>query len=365
MIKRILGVIFILLFFILLFYPFLSWQFDSKKALSVAVMDKTVPQNDYREHKGLYWVLDHKKVRDPSGESYQLESDYYGYDPEEYQGDESFEIPDPVDLIYVADTYGVYDKDLQGNPLGERSELLYGGLTIYEWNQIMMNKTDENTLIVEFNSLASPTNPSVRKLVEKNLGITWTGWIGRYFKELDDGEVPVWLRENWERQHDQEWKFKGKGLAFVNDHDYVIVLPSEDVHDKVQFKWEKEARSLYPDAVDGEYGYWFDIIQPTEEVDVEARYELAISPKAEELLEDNGIPASFPAILHNKERKTYYFAGDYADVGEDYYARWSMPSWYKHVNSFFNADDAFFWKVYAPLMESIIDAQSSVGESDV
>ncbi|OEH94296.1 hypothetical protein [Bacillus solimangrovi] len=341
----------------LYFYPFLSWYFMNEKPLSISVIDKTVPRNDYREHRGFFWVLNHMKVRKHTEEKYEIDKDYYGYDPETYKGDEVFEIPDDVDLIYVADTYGVYEEDLRENIFGERSKLLYGELTIYEWNRVMANKTKENTLIVEFNTFASPTRPEVRKIVEQNLGITWTGWMGRYFPELDDSEVPVWLKENWEAQTGDVWDLKGEGIAFVNEIDRVIVIESDDLFDEVRFLWKEIGLTKYPYVSNSKYRYWFDIIMPSEDMIVEATYELQLSEQAKNLLKKEGIPLTIPAILHNPNEKMYYFSGDYSDVNTDYYSDWSMPGWYYQVNALFNPDDAFFWKVYVPLMKSIIQEQ--------
>jgi hypothetical protein len=343
----------------LMLYPFLMWYLLDEKRLQISVVDKTVPKNDYREHLGLFWVLEHNKVRKDQQAKYELAKDYYGYNPETYEADTVLEIPETVDLLYVADTYGVYKADLQDNILGERSPLIYGGLTIFEWNRIMDKKTSDTTLIVEFNSLASPTDISTRRVVEQNLGIQWSGWIGRYFPDLADEDVPVWVKKNWEAQTGETWDLTGEGLVFADEADQVIILEEKDFAGQVDFKWSKEAAGTYEHVKDSAYGYWFDIIIPSEKVSVEANYELNISEQAKKLLAKNGIPLKYPAILHNKNEKTYYFAGDFADVNTSYYTHWRLPPWFYSVNAFFNPMDRFFWEVYVPFMNHIIQEQSA------
>ncbi|WP_078410075.1 hypothetical protein [Priestia abyssalis] len=341
----------------LMVYPFLMWHLMEEKGLQLFVIDKTVPKNDYREHLGLFTVLEHNKVRKDKHTKYELMKDYYGYDPEDYKGDTEFEMPDAVDILYVADTYGVYEADLQDNVRGERSPLIYGGLTIFEWNRIMDKKTSDNTLIVEFNSLASPTEVPTRKVVEQNLGIEWSGWIGRYFPDLEDKEVPVWLKKNWEVQTGEQWDLTGRGLVFADETDKVVIIREQDFEGQVDFRWSKEAAGTYEHVKDSAYGYWFDIVIPSEKVTVEANYELNISEQAKKVLAKNGIPLKYPAILLNKDEKTYYFAGDFADVNTSYYTHWRLPAWFYSVNAFFNPMDRFFWEVYVPLMNHIIREQ--------
>lgn len=165
-------------------FPWFLWLAKDHVPLEIAVVDKTVPTEEYREHRALFWTLKHSKVsKDKS--SYQEDKDYVGYHPDTDTGDEILILPTNPDLLYVADTYGVYKKDLEGNPFGERSDLLYGGLNFFDWNRIIEAKGKNTTLIVEFNSIASPTPTLVRNLVEETVGISWSGWVGRYFEHLE------------------------------------------------------------------------------------------------------------------------------------------------------------------------------------
>ena len=67
---------------------------------------------------------------------------------------------DESDIIYIADTYGVYKEDfpwIKKDREGYRSSLIYGGLQMEEWEAITdrLQQKKRSTLIAEFNSLAS------------------------------------------------------------------------------------------------------------------------------------------------------------------------------------------------------------------
>lgn len=65
-------------------------------------------------------------------EFFRFDRDYYGFFPQSessYQVREIEGLEKRPDLIYLADTYGVYEDDyLKQNPRGTRSELMYGGI---------------------------------------------------------------------------------------------------------------------------------------------------------------------------------------------------------------------------------------------
>jgi len=336
--------------------PFTIWVFQKSLLLNIVVINKTVPQNDYREHLGLFWILHHRKIVNAENHKlYDIKEDYYGYNPEELTGEKKLIIPDDIDLIYVADTYGVYEEDFRGNIRGERSEKLYGGLTFYEWNRIMHAKTLDNTLVVEFNTIQSPTDISVRRIVEQNLSIKWTGWIGRYFSNMQSEEVPIWLIENYEEQTKKDWSFKGEGIAFVHESDKVVVLDKKDINGAIQFKWTKEGKEHYEVNSNSTYTYWFDMVIPQDEMTVEAQFEIPLTNSGVKTLNAHQIQSKFPAILRNPEENMYYFAGDYADVRHHYFSKWVLPKSFYRLMAILNKGDRFFWDVYIPVMTQIFE----------
>ncbi|WP_053363284.1 hypothetical protein [Bacillus sp. FJAT-27251] len=346
------GAIFALL--LLIGAPFFFWYLKPAVPMGVAVIDKTVPNADYREHNGLFWVLEHHKITNMDGEPYEKDKDYYGYQPDEFSGDLEFWPPAPPDLIYLADTYGVYSEDVNENSRGDRSSLLYGGLTEQEWEAILQARAKDTVLLMEFNSIASPTKNSVRKSVEESMSFEWSGWIGRYFPDMQDREIPSWLINNYQDQYQQQWKFEGEGIVFVDENDKVVVLDSGDFDGEVYFQWTKEGRNHYPYARNSSYGYWFDIVEPNSGAIVEANYHVNLKDNGRQILKDHGLPGKFPAVIHHPQNRTYYFAGDYADVETTSWPKWVMPNVFYEMMAFIEPKEAFFWSSYFPMMTQIL-----------
>lgn len=352
---------------IVLSLPIVLWYAANEHSLNVAIIDKTVPNETYREHAGLTWLLNYMKITNAHHESYQRESDYYGFKLNEQE--RSYDIRalptdySDYDVIYLADTYGVYEDDLawiEKARDGSRSEIIYGGLSESEWHAIhkrLMQK-EKSLLIAEFNTFASPTNGNVRSQVAEVLGVDWSGWIGRYFSELDpdkNQEIPQWIIDDFK----DTWTYSGAGFILVNDINYdVIVLESgEHVQSNgIRVTFTDEGKALFTGAKDMEYGYWFDIITPTTETTVLANYDWVLTESGKELLQQHGIPAQFAAVL-TKEKgaaTSYYFAGDYNDVAHvpRFYQIVGLPNVYKITQKY--SDDVFYWSTYFPMMKSIL-----------
>ncbi|XKE94152.1 hypothetical protein LG326_13375 [Metaplanococcus flavidus] len=364
--KTLLGAIVIIA---ILALPLIIWAAQEQKYLKVAIIDKTVPVENYREHKGLSWVLNHDGYKKKDGTVYEADSDYYGFMPDEEAEDfrinEINTLDSDYDLIYLADTYGVYKGDLpwqEGEGEVERSELIYGGLQMNEWQAVKQRVMDAGSdLVVEFNTLASPTEKAVSADMEQFLGLEWSGWTGRYFPDLTAGEeVPAWIVDNYEQ--DDEWQYTGGGFVLVEDESGKIVVLSEEQGDikeeGLQVGFTKAGKVAFELSDSPAFGYWFDINE-AKGAEVLAEYDWQLSDKGQGILAEQGIPANFPAILKNTVNRSdvYYFAGDFADVE-------NVPSFYQYsglakVKAFLSSDafdgaDSFYWRTYVPVMQTIL-----------
>jgi len=361
-------ILMIIFFFTVLLLPLIIWHFNTPEILDIVIIDKTVPNQDFREHKALTWILGNQKITNINNNYYDVEKDYYGYFPENKEirvFDLNEEYPD---LIYIADTYGVYENDFNENPSSERSELVYGGLSLIEVELIKKAAYKGTTVIAEFNSFSSPTNEAAREQMYDLLGLRWTGWISRYFDNLTQSvEVPNWVVKNYEEQYDQKWNFNSSGFVFVDSNDQIVILSEKDISEEgVRFTWTNAGESLVGKKEKTNYNYWFDIVTPESKSEVLASYDLALKERGKEKLNVAGIPINFPAVIKNDTGlyETYYFAGDYADHS-------SIPSFYKIAGwtefmerFLLNKDDRFFWKSYVPLMKNIIgEVQEPVNEN--
>jgi hypothetical protein len=352
--------LFILIFVVMILAavssPFWLWHLKSEKTLDILIVDKTVPDQSYREHKGLTWFLNNEKYVKGDGSSYSAESDYIGFKHNEssYTTGKLPEKLDPYKVIYLTDLYGVYEEEFNGrNETGKKSEQLYGGLLPEDVDSLEQTLLKgDKTLIAEFNTFGSPTEESVRRQMTNLLNIKWSGWTGRYFSEMDGKEIPQWIIDQYKRQTGS-WGFTGGGFVFVNEEEFIVVLDEEDLEGKgLGFVLTKQGKSFFEDELNSSYQYWFDIIMPLDEHEVLANYNLPVKKQAADKLADYGIPLQFPAVVHhqNKQYSAYYFAGDYADEAEvpEIYQTAGLTSWKKAT-----LGDSFYWSAYLPMVREI------------
>jgi hypothetical protein len=347
--------------------PALIWFNQPTRPMSVLIVDKTVPLPGEREHLGLTWALNHFKIQQAgTARPFSPEEDYKGYHP---QKDDDHKItpiklnPNYYQWIYLTDTYGVYTNDVENDgEKGRRSKLIYGGVSSKEVSDIKQSLKKGGTLTAEFNCFATPTEGYPRREMEELLGLKWSGWVGRFFDNLDrEGEIPEWLVKNYEKQYKKKYDFNGPGFAYVREDDRVIVLKEgvETGKNRMRLHFNDPAIARYNVHNDCEYGYWFDVVKPEKGTDVLANYQLDVTPEGEKVLKAEGLSKEFPAVFRRTEASAqkYYFAGDFADAPD-------VPPLYQYTGwdtfrKFFSISNStahmpFYWKVYVPLIKQII-----------
>ena len=346
--------------------PVAAWYLVPAKPIAALIVDKTVPDDSHREHTGLMWAMNHLRYTRTDGEPWRYERDYAGFIPLPNGHYRIRPLPATArgyDLIYLADTYGVYIDDFERlNVEGTHSARIYGGMSPAEVESIREGVDAGATLVGEFNTFASPTTGAARAGLETLFGVTWTGWAGRRFDDLTPGvEVPVWAVSDYAAQFGHPWTFTGPGFLFVHESGRLAVLtePADAGRDALTLAFEPGRAAAYH-ARDGvPFHYWFDIVTPRPGTTVEANYALALTDSGRRVLERAGIPVRFPAILRRNGPRApgYYFAGDFADNrfvpswtryrGAAATARW-MPAGLQSVTNL------FYWRVYVPLLETIL-----------
>lgn len=372
------------LLLLLLVTPFISWQLKKPTELAIGILDKTVATESYREHLGLNYFLNHSKIVKPDGQAYDLVDDYYGFLPNDeeasYRIRENETNYEAYDILYLADTYGVFEEDLPYSDVevgSRRTEKIYGGLTETDWASIVqwLNQRSNNLLVAEFNLFASPTNVPLMENVTDFLGVEWDGWTGRYFEELDPNknpEIPAWMIE----QYPGAWDYSGEGFILVNDIEFELIVLEKSVHMdtmSIKLKFTEEGQAEFGLTQSPAYNYWFDIITPAEKADttVLATYDWDLNEAGVELLTSKGIPTEFAAVVkrQNDFATSYYFAGDYNDVETvpSLYQANGLPSLYKLLERYSN--QSFYWSTYFPMMEAIIasyqeEVKVALGQSD-
>jgi len=351
---------------LILVTPFIIWKAKSSKVLNVLIIDKTVPNATYREHKGFMWILNNLKIKNKGIDNiFNYNKDYYGFIPlanEKYTTKELPENMGKPNLIYLTDTYGVYKEDFYKNNVnGNRSGIIYGGTKELEVDKIK-SVLKENTIIGEFNTLASPTDQKSKGKLETIFGLKWNGWIGRYFSELSkaNNELPYWMQENYAMQTGVKWNFKGAGIVLVNSDDTILVL-RKDVEigsglNKINFT--QKAKNEFQVKNNLNYYYWFEITLADKSSEVLANYKLDLTKEGQKVLDKYDLSAEFPAIVRKTDGYTsYYFAGDFADSNSTpkVYNAWGM----QFLNKITTLDEDtnqnyFYWNVYYPLIKNIV-----------
>jgi hypothetical protein len=376
--------LFRLVFFTVLLTPlimWLVWVFTPKVKVGITIVDKTVADNNYDEHRSLFWVLNYEKwARPDNGKRYQVDRDYFGFYPEKndqytLKGLEGLSynaldsIAEASRILYLTDTYGMYYNEwYTGSNLLERSALIYGGLS--KQDAYLLQKMDKagNTILTEFNCIGNPTSYELRKQFENQFRMQWSGWIGKYFASLDtieNKELPHWLINNYLEQYGH-WPFKAAGIVLVHESDRLIILEDQQTlyaTMPVIYTRKHVADSLsLPSA--RYYQYWFDIIHPSPATtEVLAYYHLPVNSQGDSLLKKHGLNAVFPAVLKRRskldEAQFYYFAGDFSDNPVNL-----KRSYFKGIPFFgefyYDENDisdrlTFFWTYYRPLMQAILE----------
>ena len=190
------------------------------------------------------------------------------------------------------------------------------------------------------------------------LGVDWDGWVGRYFDELDYNinlEIPQWIIDEF----GESWHYSGPGFLLVNDFTYEILVLEATKHvlDKgINLTFTQEGKDFFGLEKSPNYHYWFDIVTPERGSTALAYYNWNLTDSGKKLLEENGIPTEFAAVLKNERGSctSYYFAGDYNDIGvvPRLYKFKGLPKLYSLLE--INSDSDFYWSTYFPMMNKIL-----------
>lgn len=360
---KVIATIAVMLITVLVGGPYVAWHLRAPLALDIIVVDKTIPKPDYRKHAGLFWVFSHEKVvQRATGQPLERARDYVGYHPKPDGSGQIVPIPaHPADLIYLSDTYGVYDDDLLDMPRGARSNMIYGGISASEVRLLLDDLRPGGTLVGEFNTLASPTPAPARALLAATFGIQPTGWVGRHFAYLDlTPDLPSWIPTTWKAQTGQRWQFRGPGYVFVSERGQLVVLvEGVDTPEKaIRIHFPSDKASTYGTVGDLRYDGWVEIVQPDDRAEVIATYEIRVTESGAQKLRGLPIAGRIPAAVRTQsaDRTTYYFAGDWAYRPEfSRYGYWGLPR-VKRIAAPDDRDgvEPFFWGMYVPLMQHII-----------
>ncbi len=359
----------------ILFLPLINlirWTFQAKKPMDIILVDKTVPALEREKHKSFNWILTNERfVKRENKRSYSYIKDYYGFYPmrplrEKQWGRNDYRLTDLIalaekkDAVYFADTYGVFFNDwYKGINKSRKSRKLYGGLNNNDFLLIKEMKDRNKLIIMEYNSFDYPTAQFESVRTQEKLGITFSGWTGRYYTSLDTTvqDFPIWMTAMYRKQHKQPWKFTKSGVVILKEKEILVLEEGTHLKNPMPSIITDEANcQKYNVAGSVAFDQWFDIIDPLEN-NVISKFRLETTPQGDTLLLNNFIANEFPAVVQDKvTERIYYFSGDFAHT--------KIPVWtsrFKGVHKLKGIlysdkpEDTrrFFWLYYRPLVNGI------------
>jgi len=352
----------------------IRWSLQIKKPLDIIIVDKTVPTLEREHHKPFSWILTNDRyVKKESNTGYSYKKDYYGFFPQRPLRDKKWDrndyhladiinLANKSDAIYFTDTYGVFFNDwFRGINKSRKSRKIYGGLNNTDFLLLKEMKDRNKLIIMEYNSFDYPTAEFESVRTQEKLGISFSGWTGKYFSSLDTTttDFPIWMTAMYRKEYRKPWTFTKPGIVILKEKDIVVLEEGKQLKNPIP-------RIVTDDASVQKYGVlpsvafdqWFDIIDPLQNK-VISKFKLDTTPLGDTLLVNNSLMNEFPAVVQEPVmQRTYYFSGDFAT--------YDLPFWTARVKGveklkgvFFSdkPDDTrrFFWLYYRPLINTVFN----------
>ncbi|MCC6746036.1 MAG: hypothetical protein IT371_00170 [Deltaproteobacteria bacterium] len=306
--------------------PRLTWQTAPTLNLRVLLVDYTVPFDDYKEHLAATWLLNHAKVPSPvPGKLWDVARDYVGYYPDRRRQPVRLAQLPALDahLIFITDTYGVYRDDLKDVAKKQAhmdyNPVVFGGLSVEDARRLDVYARAGGHLITEFNSFCDPTPEPARRLMERVLGVRWTGWVGRVFADPHDrGDVPYWLAREFAAQYPGVELPRYPVLVLVHRDGRLRLYPARSEIDAApKIRVTEDGRRAFGELTqDVPFYYWFAVLEAEPKTTVHAELQL---PPLAGLHADAarlGIPSAFPVLTERVQgaSRRVNFGGDLVDV---------------------------------------------------
>jgi hypothetical protein len=212
---------------------------------------------------------------------------------------------------------------------------------------------------MEYNSFEYPTADFESVRTQEKLGISFTGWTGKYFTTLDTtaNDFPVWMTAMYRKQYRKPWTFTKPGVVILKEKDIVILEEGKQLKNPLpQIITDETSLQKYGVISPVAFDQWFDIIEPLQNK-VISKFKLDTTPEGDSLLINNSLMNEFPAVVQDPvAMRCFYFSGDFAT--------YDLPFWISRIKGveklkgiFFSdkPDDTrrFFWLYYKPLINGI------------
>lgn len=375
--KKPLLIITLFILAVLLLIPavsFIRWAFQEKKPIDVVILDKTVPTLDRLGHRSFVYTLTNSRfVKGDKGGSYSAAKDYYGFEPlrpvrekqfrkKDFRLTELIELAENNDVLYYADTYGVFFNDwYQGIKKTRRSRKLYGGLNNNDYLLLVEMKRRDKLVLLEYNTFDYPTAGLEKFKTEELIGVSSSGWMGQYYKTLDtisQHAVPAWMPALYRKQYGEPWTFTKPGVVLLKENGIIVLEEGTHLtssYPVIRTNSTDASKFGVPETVT--FANSFDIIDPGQNT-VISEFVLNTTPAGDTLLLANELKPVFPAVTREPlTQRTYYFAGDFANNDIPFWTA-RLKNIQKVGKAFLYSENVndprrFFWLYYKPLITNI------------
>lgn len=366
----------VLVLLVLAMVPHLAWRLTPLRGLDVLIVNKTLPHPEYREHERLHWWLTHRRIAAPDGSAlWDPARHFVGFDPTTRRGTDldDFQLR-RVQLLYLADAYGVYSADYaQRSPTDsataavEQSTRIYGGVQLAEVEALERYSKRGGHIIAEFNTLEDPTSGTeAGERLGLLLGAEYQRWLGRWYADLSSlEEIPKWMRDRHQRRFGRPWDRVGPGIVvFSETDDALVVIDSTHFTQRWPVTLEVHAPDdpLTANVRSGQpYWYWFSGVRAINDANVLASWELHVDSASRAELAAAGFGHRLPAIVRRPGLPLrVYVTGDIADVGAkppplertrllDWLGRWNVRQVRPGVQR------RFYWNVTLPFWDAVLE----------
>jgi hypothetical protein len=375
--KTIKTILIILVILVLIpLVSWLIWGLNSGKPLNIMVLNKTVLSLERKEHRALFWFLIHEKYTKPDGKAYNMNKDYFGFHPIRPEKSRKYvinrvklteidKLASDYDVAYIADTYGVFFNEwYRGRNINDKGTLIEGGLNNNDYLFIKKMYELKKLIIGEYNFFAHPTDDLVRHRAEDLLGIQWSGWIGKYFNNLNiekSKTLPIWIVEQYNSKNETDWDFKGEGIVLVNEITKDVIVLEAGKHLEInepEIQTTEYGKTNFKVPENVNFCQWFEITY-SEKNNIVAEFKIHINLEGKPLLDKYNLPSRFPAIIESASGSPfYYFTGDFTEYPITMFT--AKLAGINLLKGLFYCDkpgslSKFYWTYYQPLLKEILE----------
>jgi hypothetical protein len=355
----------------------LVWRFEPKRRLNLLVVDYSVPSDNYWNHKGLFWMLNHYRILPPTGKDiWRIETDYIGFDPTgDGTGTRIADVPlHAYDWIYLADTYGVHVRDrTPSHPEAVVNGFIFGGLS-REDAQALEGFAKRGNIVSEFNSLSDPTPKEARQIMSEIMGIEWHSWAGRFVSEFQ--KVPEqypWFTALYRLNYGKTPLPIGPGMMLIGKNEELVVL-----HGAV-FERSMPTLALTPLGRDWikrpvgtpPYYGWFGVVTAMGDTEVLAEIEMPNPEGWEAAYRPKGVPRRFPLLTRRRvgRHQHIYIAANISVVDEvpNHYGLAYLPKLLSVIHRRRDSQDhgPAYWQFFVPVVGKILlDASREIDQEE-